>query len=78
MNQNVVYGKHCEAIVPYDVAIWWHLAFDVEKSIFNPTYIPRELLKEIHQLQRRSVIKALPDSDPGRKWLILRFFPEGI
>jgi len=78
MNQNVNYGKDREAIVPYDVAIWWHQAFDVEKSIFNPTYIPRDLMEEIQQLQRRSIIKALPDSDPGRKWLILRFFPEGI
>ena len=78
MNQNVVYGKDRQAIVPYDVAIWWHQAFDVEKSIFNPTYIPAELLEEIQQLQRRSIIKALPDSDPGRKWLILRFFRDGI
>jgi len=78
MNQNVNYGKGREAIVPYDVAIWWHLAFDVDKSIFNPTYIPLELLEDIQQLQRRSIIKALPDNDPGRKWLILRFFPEGI
>jgi hypothetical protein len=38
MNQNVVYGKDREAIVPYDVAIWWHLAFDVDKSIFNYLY----------------------------------------
>ena len=78
MNQNVTYGKDREAIVPYDVAIWWHLAFDVEKSIFNPTYIPRELSEEIQQLQRRSIIKALPDSDAGRKWLILNYFENGI
>jgi len=78
MNQNVNYGKDREAVVPYDVAIWWHQAFDVEKSIFNPTYIPADLVEDIHQLQRRSIIKALSDSDPGRKWLILRFFPEGI
>ena len=78
MNQNVVYGKDRQAIVPYDVAIWWHLAFDVEKSIFNPTYIPMDLMEEIQQLQRRSIIKALPDSDPGRKWLRLRFVPSGI
>ena len=78
MNQNVVYGPDRAAIVPYDVAIWWHLAFDVEKNIFNPTYIPANLMEDIRQLQRRSIIKALPDSDPGRKWLILRFFPEGL
>ena len=78
MNQNVGYGKDRQAICPYDVAIWWHLAFDVEKSIFNPTYIPADLMEDIQQLQRASIIKALPDSDPGRKWLILRFFPSGI
>ena len=44
MNQRVVYGKDREAIAPYDVAIWWHLAFDVEKSIFNPTYIKMQTI----------------------------------
>jgi hypothetical protein len=78
MNQNVGYGKDRQAICPYDVAIWWHLAFNVEKSIFNPTYIPADLVEEIQQLQRRSIIQALPDSDGGRKWLILNFFSDGL
>jgi hypothetical protein len=78
MNQNVGYGKDRQAICPYDVAIWWHLAFNVEKSIFNPTYISADLVEEIQQLQRRSIIQALPDSDGGRKWLILNYFENGI
>ena len=78
MNQNVNYGKDRQATVPYEVAIWWHQAFDVDKSIFNPTYIPADLVEDIQQLQRRSIIKALPDSDAGRKWLILNYFENGL
>ena len=57
MNQRVVYGKDREAIVPYDVAIWWHLAFDVEKSIFNPTYIPGIYRKKYSSCKERALLK---------------------
>lgn len=78
MSQRISYGLDSQAVAHYDVVVCWYLAFDIEVTGFNPEYIPTELIQEIEQLQRLDMIKRLPDHDPGRKWLILNFFPNGL
>lgn len=74
----VEYGPKREAVVQYDVLVWWWTAFEIEDRSFNSAYIPQDQLEDIAQEQRLGVIRSLPDSDPGRKYLILRFFPNGL
>ena len=74
----VEYGPQREALIQYDVLVWWSAAFDIEDSSFNPAYIPHDLIEDMEQQQRLWICRALPDSDAGRKWLILNFFPDGI
>ena len=78
MSQRIDYGADREAVVYYDVVVWWWTAFEIEDQSFNPAYIPEEMLEEVRQDQRRGIIQSLPESDPGRKYLILKFFPNGL
>jgi len=78
MSARVEYGTNREAIVYYDVLVWWWTAFEIEDQAFKPKYIPEQMLEDMRQEQRRHIIQALPESDPGRKYLILRFFHNGL
>lgn len=78
MSQRIEFGPDRQAVVYYDVVVWWWTAFEIEDRSFNPAYIPQDQLEDIAQEQRLAVIRSLPDSDPGRKYLILRFFPNGL
>ena len=78
MSQRIEYGPAREAVVYYEVVVVWYLAFEIEDPNFKPEYIPRDLIEDLEQQQRRQIANSLPDSDPGRKWLILNFFPDGL
>ena len=78
MSQRIEYGPDRQAVVYYDVVVWWWTAFDIEDRSFNSAYISKEQLEDIAQEQRLGIIRALPDFDPGRKYLILRFFSNGL
>jgi hypothetical protein len=78
MSQRVEYGAERQAIAYYDVIVWWWTAFEIEDQSFNPSYIPEEMLEDMRQEQRRYIVQSLPESDPGRKYLILKFFPNGL
>ena len=78
MSQRVEYGADRQAIAYYDVIVWWWTAFEIEDQSFKPEYIPKQMLEDMRQDQRRNIIQSLPESDPGRKYLILKFFPNGL
>jgi len=78
MSARVEYGLNREAIAYYDVIVWWWTAFEIEDQSFKPEYIPEIMLEDMRQDQRRNIIQSLPESDPGRKYLILKFFPNGL
>lgn len=78
MSQRVNYGLNAEAVCFYDVLVEWELAFKPDPPAISLKYVPAELIEDIEQRQRRDIIKRLPDSDIGRKWLILNFFHNGL
>lgn len=78
MSQRIEYGPNRQAVVPYEVVVVWYLAFEIDDPSFKPEYIPKQLIEDIEQQQRLHLVRSLPDSDPGRKWLILNFFPDGL
>ena len=78
MSQRIEFGPDRQVVCYYDVVVWWWTAFEIEDQSFNPAYIPQDVLEDMRQEQRRHIIQALPESDPGRKYLILRFFHNGL